>query len=115
VFSKTLQEANWPESRIARGGTAAEIARLKQETGGEIVAHGGVRFVQSLARLELIDEYRFYIYPLALGSGTSVFADLQRPQAPRLVTSTPFPSGVVELVYERTGHQDLSTAEDSEP
>jgi hypothetical protein len=44
---------------------------------------------------------RLDVYPVAIGSGTSVFADLQRPQALHLVTSTPFPSGVVELVYER--------------
>jgi hypothetical protein len=29
VFSRTLQAADWPESRIARGDTAQEIARLK--------------------------------------------------------------------------------------
>ena len=74
---------------------------LKREPGVEIVAHGGVRFVQSLARLELDDEYRLYVYPVAIGNGTSVFAGLQRPQALYLVTCTPFPAGVVELVYER--------------
>lgn len=56
VFSKTLESADWPESRIARGDTADEIARLRAEPGGEIVAHGGARFVQSLARLGLVDE-----------------------------------------------------------
>lgn len=45
VFSQTLQSADWAESRIARGDTAEEIARLKAEPGGEIVAHGGARFV----------------------------------------------------------------------
>ena len=106
VFSRTLQTADWPESRIASGETAEEIARLKDEPGGEIVAHGGVRFVQSLARLDLADEYRLYVYPIAVGSGTSLFADLEHPLALRLATSTPFPSGVVELVYERVGRQD---------
>jgi dihydrofolate reductase len=57
VFSATLQTAGWSEARIARGGMAREIARLKEEPGGEIVAHGGVRFVQSLTRLGLVDEY----------------------------------------------------------
>jgi dihydrofolate reductase len=56
VFSRTLKSADWPESRIASGDTAEEIARLKAEPGGEIVAHGGARFVQSLARLGLVDE-----------------------------------------------------------
>jgi dihydrofolate reductase len=104
VFSKTLSSADWPESRIAREDTAEEIARLKAEPGGEIVAHGGVRFVQSLARLGVVDEYRLYVYPIAIGSGSSLFAGIEDPQPLRLVSNTAFPSGAVELVYERSGH-----------
>jgi dihydrofolate reductase len=99
VFSKTLSSADWPESRIVRGETAEEIARLKAEPGGEIVAHGGVRFVQSLARLGMADEYRLYVYPVATGSGSSLFAGIEGPQTLRLVLTTAFSSGAVELVY----------------
>ena len=41
VFSKTLNEATWPESTIARGDLADEIAALKRQPGGEIIAWGG--------------------------------------------------------------------------
>ena len=51
VFSRTLRSASWTQSRIASGDTAGEIARLKAEPGGEILAHGGVRFARSLIRL----------------------------------------------------------------
>jgi dihydrofolate reductase len=34
VFSRTLESAGWPETRIARGDTAEEIAKLKAEPGG---------------------------------------------------------------------------------
>ena len=101
VFSRTLDTASWPEARIASGDTAEEIARLKQEPGGEIVAHGGAEFVRSLARLEVVDEYRLYMMPFAIGSGASLFGDLERPQPLRLVSSTPFDCGAIELVYER--------------
>jgi dihydrofolate reductase len=101
VFSKTLQSADWPEARIASGDTAEEIARLKQEPGGEIVAHGGARFVRSLARLEVVDEYRLYVMPFAIGHGLSLFGELERPQALRLVSSRPFACGAIEVVYER--------------
>jgi dihydrofolate reductase len=101
VFSGSLSSADWPESRIAAGDTAEEIARLKAEPGGDIVAHGGVRFVQSLVGLGVVDEYRLYVYPFAAGSGSSLFATLDRPQPLRLVSSTAFSSGVVELVYRR--------------
>ena len=52
VFSGSLQSAAWPPARIARGDAAEELARLKQEPGGEIIAHGGthVRAVPDPAR-----------------------------------------------------------------
>jgi len=57
VFSRTLRETSWPETRIASGDTALEIGRLKAEPGGDIVAHGGTQFVRSLVRLGLVDRY----------------------------------------------------------
>jgi len=102
VFSKTLATADWPETRVARGDTLEEIARLKNEPGGDIVVHGGVRFVQSLAALGVVDEYRLFVYPVAVGSGSSLFARIDALRQLRLVKSTAFPSGAVELVYERT-------------
>jgi dihydrofolate reductase len=101
VFSKSLPSADWPESRIAAGDTAEEIAHLKSEPGGDIVAHGGTRFVQSLVGLGVVDEYRLYAYPFAAGGGSHLFAALDGTQPLRLVTSAAFSSGVVELVYER--------------
>jgi dihydrofolate reductase len=100
VFSETLASADWPESRIARGDTAEEIARLKAEPGDEIVAHGGVSFVQSLTRLGVVDEFRLYVYPVAIGSGRSLFAGVEGLRPLRLVSSKAFASGVVELLYE---------------
>jgi len=101
VFSKTLSAADWAESRIAGGDTGEEIARLKAEPGGDIVVHGGVRFVQSLTRLDVVDEYRLYVYPIAVGSGNSLFAGIEGLRLLRLVSHTAFPSGAMELVYER--------------
>jgi hypothetical protein len=43
VFSRPPSDASWPETRIARGDAALEIARLKAEPGGEIIAHGGTQ------------------------------------------------------------------------
>jgi len=99
VFSRTLRHASWPESRIASGDTAAEVARLKAEPGGEIVAHGGVRFVRSLIRLGLVDEFRLWVLPAAVGQGERLFTDLDHALTLRLVTCKAFPSGLLELVY----------------
>lgn len=102
VFSHTLQFADWPQTRIFSGDVAQEIARLKQEPGGEIIAHGGTQFVRTLIRLGLVDQYRLWVLPVAAGQGTPLFTDLPHPLTLRLVTSRAFPSGILELVYEPT-------------
>jgi len=99
VFSRTLDSAGWPEARIARGDTAAEIARLKEEPGAPIIAHGGTQFVRSLIRLGLIDEYHLWVLPAAAGTGAALFAGLDHPLPLQLITSRAFPSGILELVY----------------
>jgi dihydrofolate reductase len=107
VFSRTLQSADWPESRIASGDTAEEIAKLKAEPGGEILAHGGTQFARSLIRLGLVDQYRLWVLPAAAGQGAPLFTGLGRPLRLSLVKSTAFPSGTLELVYSPAGRQDL--------
>jgi dihydrofolate reductase len=100
VFSQTLPAAEWPGSRIARGDLAEEIAALKGEPGGEIMAHGGAAFVQALSRLGLIDEYRLVILPVALGSGLPLFKDLPKPLRVDLAEARSFPDGTVIHVYQ---------------
>jgi dihydrofolate reductase len=96
VFSKTLRDAAWADSRVATGDTGEEIARLKQQPGKDILAHGGASFVQSLSRLGLIDEYRLFFHPVALGSGLPLFTDAIDL---RLVNSRAFATGVLALTY----------------
>jgi dihydrofolate reductase len=106
VFSRTLQSADdWPETRIASGDTAEEIAKLKAEPGGEILAHGGTKFQQSLVQLGLVDEYRLWVLPAAAGRGVPLFTGLDKPLKLRLVKNTTFPSGVLELVYAPADQQ----------
>ncbi|HEX3304843.1 MAG TPA: dihydrofolate reductase family protein, partial [Streptosporangiaceae bacterium] len=92
VFSATLPDAGWAGTRIARGDLATEIAALKAEPGGEIMAHGGAAFVQALSRHRLIDEYRLVILPVALGAGLPLFKDLPRPLRLDLTETRNFPA-----------------------
>ena len=99
VFSKTLHNADWGHSRVARGDLAAEIASLRQEPGGDIIAHGGASFVQGLSRAGLVDEYRLVINPVALGRGLPLFKDLAAPVRLRLVEATTYENGAALHVY----------------
>jgi dihydrofolate reductase len=103
IFSKTLPAAGWARSRIARGDLTEEIAALKSESDaevGEVMAHGGAAFVQSLSRFGLIDEYRLVIRPVALGAGLPLFKDLVKPLRMDLAEARTFPDGTAIHVYQ---------------
>lgn len=99
AFSRTLTAAGWAGSRIARGDLTGELAALRSEPGGEIMAHGGAAFVQALSRLGLIDEYRLVILPVALGGGKPLFKNLARPLRVDLAEAAAFPDGTAIHVY----------------
>jgi dihydrofolate reductase len=99
VFSKTLERAEWPESRIAAGELADEVARLKTEEGGYLLAHGGAKFGRALTREGLIDEYRLVIHPAALGDGLALFNDLPSRLALELVEAHTYSTGAAIHVY----------------
>jgi len=99
VFSKTLERADWPETRIASGDLAEEVERLKREPGNDLIAYGGARLDQALSRLGLVDEYRLMVQPAALGAGLPLFKDLPAPLQLELVEATTYPSGLAIHVY----------------
>ena len=101
VFSRSLPEATWAGTSVARGDTAEEIARLRSEPGGEILAVGGVVFLRSLVRLGLFDSVRLYVQPYVAGTGVSIFGAAAEPVSLRLASCRAFTSGVLELVYDK--------------
>ena len=103
VFSKTLDEATWAESSIARGDLADEIDTLRRRPGGEIIAWGGAGFAQSLSRAGLVDEYVLVINPVAFGSGLPMFRDLPGALLLDLAEARAFDTGTVLHRYEPSG------------
>lgn len=101
VFSKTLEVAAWPESSIARGELAAEIAALRSQPGGEIIAWGGAGFAQSLSRAGLVDEYAIVTQPVAYGGGKPLFHDLSDALHLNVLSATTYASGTALHLFER--------------
>ncbi|MEO7557017.1 MAG: dihydrofolate reductase family protein [Acidimicrobiales bacterium] len=93
VFSSSLTTADWAESRIASGDLADDVAKLKDEPGGIVLAHGGATFIDSLIRERLVDEFRLVIHPVVIGNGTSLFGALREPLRLDVVEARTFPSG----------------------
>ena len=98
VFSRTLEQVEWVNSRLATTSPAEEIARLKQQPGKTIGVAGGARFAQALSKEGLIDEYRLTIHPVVLGGGLPLFV---APLQLKHVSSRPLANGVVVAIYQR--------------
>jgi dihydrofolate reductase len=75
VVSSTLQAATWNNSTILRGNVLDEVTRLKQAPGRDILVAGSCQLVQTLARHQLVDEYRLMIFPIVLGFGKRLFGE----------------------------------------
>jgi dihydrofolate reductase len=90
---------SWSAPAVLSGDLASQVARLKQQPGKDIFAHGGAGFAQSLTRLGLVDEFHLLTHPVALGTGLSLFAALPRPLHLQLVSTRSFPQGSVAHVY----------------
>jgi dihydrofolate reductase len=99
VASTPANLASWTNPGIAQGELGAEVARLKQQDGKPILAHGGASFARSLVRHGLVDEYWLLVHPVALGRGLPLFADLEKPLDLKLVSATAFDGGAVAHIY----------------
>lgn len=97
----TSDPASWANSRVASGDLVDEVERLKQEDGAYILAQGGTVFCRSLVEAGLVDEYRFAVAPVAIGSGDGLFSGLDRELDLDLVSATALTGGALGLVYRR--------------
>ncbi len=73
VVSTTLKKAEWKNSHLIRENSAAEILKLKQQPGRNILVAGSATLVQTLIQHDLIDEYHFLVFPIVLGGGKRLF------------------------------------------
>src|SRR3977135_1681054 len=75
VVSSTLDKAEWNNSTIIKGDLATEVAKLKEQTGQDILVFGSIELVNGLLRHGLLDEIRLLVHPVVLGRGKRLFAE----------------------------------------
>lgn len=104
VASRTLAEPlPWEGSILLGGDVASEVARLKEQQGGNISVLGSGELVQTLLRHDLVDELVLMVSPVVVGSGKRLFRDGLSPTPLRLLDSRSTAGGVLTLTYGRTG------------
>lgn len=100
VASRTLAEGGW-NATIIEGELSSEVAKLKEQPGGDLLIYGSGDLVDELTQHGLIDEYRLMVHPVIVGSGKRLFNGGTTTNL-RLVENTSTDTGVVVLTYTTT-------------
>ncbi len=96
VFSNTLREARWQNTRLFPGDRLKEtVEALKQGDGKDIAVLGSSDLAVSLLQMGLLDELRIMVNPVVLGAGKRLFEGIDRPLDLRLYAAQTFTSGNV--------------------
>jgi dihydrofolate reductase len=100
VLSKTLKDADLPNTTIISDNISDRIAEIKQQPGKEILLFGSPTATHALIQLNLIDGFSLFVNPIILGRGIPLFVDIKdKIDLKLLPTTRQFTSGVTELNY----------------
>ena len=105
VVSTTLKNAEWKNSTIIKNNVAAEIKKLKEQPGQDILVAGSGELVHTLLQHDLIDELRLMIYPVVLGIGKRLFKNSGDRKVLNLIENKPLSSGIFVLTYQLDKHK----------
>jgi len=101
VFSTTLTEAPWQNSRIVDADPADVVKQLRAEEGGDIIVLASASVIRALLAADEVDELSITLAPELVGAGARLFEDGLPGSSWRLADSTPTESGAVCLLFDR--------------
>jgi dihydrofolate reductase len=101
VFSHTLNNVDWKNVKLAKGGVKEEVLELKQQPGKDILV-GSPSLIITLMKLNLIDEYQLCVHPVIVGRGLPLFKNINDRTILKLLKTKTFSSGSITLYYEPT-------------
>jgi dihydrofolate reductase len=101
VFSRTLDQASWNNTKLVKGDLAEEIRQMQKEPGEGMTILGSGSIVSQLTQEGLIDEYQVVLNPIVLGNGRTMFDGVKDKLNLKLTKTRAFGNGKVFLCYER--------------
>lgn len=101
VFSNTIDDLSWENSKRTSGSLIKEVTRLKTKPGNDIIIYGSIELVAGLLDSELIDSYQLWLHPVLLGKGKTLFSNNQALVNMHLSNAITFSTGVVLLKYDK--------------
>jgi len=99
VFSRTLSETPWKNTRLVKGDMVAEVRKMKSEPGPGMVILGSGSVVSQLTEAALIDELQIVVNPIVLGRGRTLFETVKKSVPLKRVDTRVFGNGNVVLSY----------------
>jgi dihydrofolate reductase len=100
VFSRTLDKASWSNTKLVKGDIAAEVRKMKKESGPDLVLMGSGTIVSHFAQEGLVDEYQLVLNPIVLGKGRTLFEGVRDRLSLKLTRTRAFGNGNVLLCYQ---------------
>jgi dihydrofolate reductase len=100
VFSHTLDSVSWNNTKLIKGSLAAEMRKMKAESGKDLVILGSGSIVSQLTQEGLIDEYQMIVNPVVLGKGKTMFDGIKKQVPLKLTKTRAFRNGNVLLCSE---------------
>jgi dihydrofolate reductase len=86
VVSSTLTEPSWSNTTVIG---LDDVARLREEPGGDLLVAGSGELVQSLLARGLVDELRLMVFPVVLGAGRRLLGETDREIPLEVVETKP--------------------------
>lgn len=99
VFSRTLKEVTWKNSRLLREIDPRAIEAMKKQPGKDMIILGSGSIVSQLTVHGLIDQYDLAVTPVFLGDGRPLMSGVSLTSKLDLLEAKKFPSGNVWLRY----------------
>jgi dihydrofolate reductase len=100
VFSRTLNKADWVNTRLVKDDMLGEVRKLKQESRKDLTILGSGSIVAQLTQAGLIDEYQILLNPIVLGKGRTMFEGVKDRFNLKLTKTRTFGNGNISLCYE---------------
>ena len=105
-------DTSWQRSVLLRD--IADVKRLREEDGPNLVTQGSPELVHALLANDLVDAMSIFTVPVVLGGGKKLFADGSAPHSYKLTHSRVSSRGLMIAHYERAGEIKIGdTAFDS--
>ena len=99
VFSRTLKNVSWKNTRLAQGNIMEEVTALRQQPGKDILVGSPGLIIASL-NLNLVDEFQLCVHPVIAGTGLQLSKNLNNIVNFKLLKTKTFGCGAVTFYYE---------------